>query len=70
LPGSGLASFGVSASAIPYVRKIDSVSAANFFIASLFYAKFDPNTGKYANHPVQEGSCPVLLLRQMNLNIL
>jgi hypothetical protein len=60
----------VSASAIPYIRKIDSVSAANFLIASLFYAKFDPNTLKYANHPVEEGSCRVLLLRQTNVNIL
>jgi hypothetical protein len=39
--GCASASFGVSAKAVPTVRNSDSVSAAIFFIASLFGAKFD-----------------------------
>src|SRR5882762_4033817 len=52
--GCGSASFGESASVIPEVRNNDSVSAASFFIASLFISKFDLDAGEYANHPGQK----------------
>jgi hypothetical protein len=68
--GCASASFGESASAIPEVRNNDSVSAASFFIASLFASKFDLETGEYANHPAAEGKGCVLRLRQPNVNIL
>src|SRR6266849_152866 len=41
LAGCASASFGVSAKAAPETRNIDSVSAASFFISSLFGAEFD-----------------------------
>jgi hypothetical protein len=49
---------------------MDSVSAANFFIASLFAAKFDPMPVSTRITLPQEGNCRVLLLRQTNVNIL
>jgi hypothetical protein len=44
-------SFGVSARAVPTVRNSDSVSAAIFFIASLFGAKFDREQRKMQTTP-------------------
>ena len=69
LAGFVSASFGESASAVPAVRNSDKVSAANFFIFSLFGTKVDvrPNL---ANHPAANDKEPVLQLRQLIVNIL
>ena len=76
LPGlagaSGCASavFGVSANAVPHVRKIDSVSAASFFIASLFSKDSTQLTREIASPVRKEDRSCVLRLRQMIVNIL
>jgi hypothetical protein len=59
----------VSASAVPPLRKIDSVSAASFFIASLFETEFDPIPVSMRTTLRAEGKGCVLLLRQTNVNI-
>src|SRR5579859_1542061 len=63
-------SFGVSARAIPVVRNSDNVSAANFFISSLFRAKIRRATEKVDCHPAGQGKEAFLQLRQLIVNIL
>src|SRR5579859_2921485 len=63
-------SFGVSARAIPVVRNSDNVSAANFFISSLFRAKIRRATEKVDCHPAGQGKEAFLQSRQLIVNIL
>jgi hypothetical protein len=51
LAGVESASLGESANAIPEVRNKDSVSAASFFIASLFRSKFKMYRSKLSRGP-------------------
>jgi len=50
--------FGVSAKAVPETRNNDSVSAANFFISSLFGAKFDLVRKRMRTTPRQKVNVP------------
>ena len=61
----------VFASAIPYVKNIDNVSAASFFIASLSCCEFRLNVPvSLRADPALEGRGRVLLSRHINVNIL
>jgi hypothetical protein len=50
--------------------KKSTVLVLQIFSSPLSFTQNSTQTAKYANHPAQEGNCPVLLLRQTNVNIL
>jgi hypothetical protein len=69
--GCGSSSFGVSANAIPDIRKSDNIIAAVFLIASLFLLQFNcEDTGESASLPAGKPRGSVLRARQSNVNIL
>src|SRR5215470_13126027 len=70
--GSFGESFGESANAVPTDRNSDKISAASFFIASLFLFKkiSDCVPGKKQLHPECEGRVGLLLLCQLHMNTL
>src|SRR5438270_61421 len=70
LAGCGAESLGVSAKAIPVARNSDSMSAAMFFISSLFRAKVEVLPKNWACHLAGKGKEAFLQLRQLIVNIL